>query len=271
MTWLNALPAQPAIGVRFRQRFLLCGEVLGLIEPFLNGMHAQQGRLRVGTSTPWDIDLEAPDGFTYRLDRDGLRVQFSYENVARDRLRAGPQRPTGLPTLDPTEPVPFAELIETTLASADDLLKALAASEAMVDRFGLATTVPMRRAQAPPGVGRFLRSLGSLPGHEPLRASCQIFSRVARREGSDDRVHYNVQSSEDGDDIELLLEFQRYFEPAIRLKHPATMSDLAQFTREAVAHFEHFGSGAERKPERHLRRGVLRSKPTSSGSAQRDS
>ena len=134
MSWLNALPAQPAISVRFRQRFLLVGEVLGLVEPFLNGMLAQQGRLRVATSPPWDIDLEGPGGFTYRLRGDGLRVQFSYENLASGRSRMGARTPTGLPTLAPMESIPFAELLETTLASADDLLKALAAREAMVER-----------------------------------------------------------------------------------------------------------------------------------------
>jgi hypothetical protein len=270
MSWLNALPTQPAVSVRFRQRFLLIGEVLGLLEPFLNGLHAEQGRLRVGTSTPWDIDLEAPGGFTYRLRRDGLRVQFSYENVARDRSRIESKRPTGSPSLEPMESIPFAELLQTTVAAADDLMSALAVTETMVDRFGLEATVSMRRAEAPPGVGRFLRSLGSLPGHEPIRASCQILSRVGQRKGSDDRVHYDLQSSDDGDDIELLLDFQRYFEPAIRLKHPFTMRDLAEFIREAVAHFEHFGSGAEVTPEKRLQLGVLESAPVVSGPAQRD-
>lgn len=245
MSWLNALPGQPAISVRFRQRFLLIGEVLGLIEPFLSGPRAHEGRLRVGTSPPWDIDLEAPGGFTYRLRRDGLRVQFSYENLASARSRMAARTPTGLPALAPIEPIPFAALLDTTLASAGDLLKALAAREAMVERFGLEVTVPMRRAQAPLGIGRFLRSLGSLPGYEPIRASCQIFCRVAQRAGSDDGVHYDVQSSEDGDDVELRLDFQRSFAPAVRLKHPATVRDLAEFTGQAVAHFEHFGSGAE--------------------------
>jgi hypothetical protein len=171
----------------------------------------------VGTSPPWDIDLEAPGGFTYRLRRDGLRVQFSYENIASGRSSMGAKIPTGLPTLAPMEPIPFAELLETTLASAGDLLKALAAREAMVDRFGLEVTVPMRRAQAPLGVGRFLRSLGSLPGYEPIRASCQIFCRVAQRAGSEDRVHYDVQSSEDGDDVELRLEFSAL----LRARNPA--------------------------------------------------
>jgi hypothetical protein len=234
MSWLNTLPAQPALSVRFRQRFLLLGEVLGLVEPFLTRLQAQQGRLRVATSTPWDIDVEAPGGFTYRLRRDGLRVQFSHDNVARDRLR-----------VEPNESVPFDELLETTLASANDLLKALAAREAMVDRFGLVATVPMKRAQAPPGVARFLRSLESLPGHEPIRASCQIFSRLGHGEGWDDRVHYDVQTSEEGDEIEILLDFQRYLEPAVMLKHPATTSALAEFIREAVAHFEQFGTGSE--------------------------
>jgi hypothetical protein len=245
MSWLDTLLAQPAVSVRFRQRFLLIGEVLGLLEPFLNGLHAEEGRLRVGTSPPWDIDLEAPEGFTYRLRRDGLRVAFSYDNVARDRSRGGVRSPTNLPADEPLEIVPFAELLKATLASVDDLLKALSAREAMVDRFGLEATIPMSRAQAPPGVGRFLRSLGWLPGYEPVRASCQILSRVAQREGSDDRVHYNLQSSEDGDDLEILLDFQRHLEPPIRLQHPATGEDLARFIAEAVAHFENFGSGAQ--------------------------
>jgi hypothetical protein len=257
MSWLDALPAQPAISVRFRQRFLLIGEVLGLLEPFLNGLHAEQGRLRVGTSPPWDIDLEAPGGFTYRLRRDGLRVAFSYDNVARDRSRAGVRRPTSPPTLEPLEIIPFADLLKATLTSAHDLLRALAAREAMVDRFGLETSIPMSRAQAPPGVGMFLRSLGWLPGYEPIRASCQILSRVAQREGSDDRVHYNLQSSEDGDDLELLLDFQRHLEPAVRLRHPATGKDLARFIEEAVAHFESFGSGADGGSEAHVEASAL--------------
>jgi hypothetical protein len=269
MSWLNALPAQPAISVRFRQRFLLIGEVLGLLEPFLNGPRAQEGRLRVGTSPPWDIDLEAPGGFIYRLRRDGLRVQFSYENIASGRSRMGAKTSTGLTTLSPIESIPFPDLLETTLTSASDLLKALAAREAMVERFGLEVTVPMGRAQAPLGVGRFLRSLGSLPGYEPIRASCQIFCRVAQRAGSDDRVHYDVQSSEDGDDIELRLDFQRSFEPVIRLKDPATVGDLAEFTGQALAHFEHFGSGAEGSLQTHLQCGVLGSEPSGDGGRPR--
>jgi len=257
MSWLDALPAQPAVSVRFRQRFLLIGEVLGLLEPFLNGLHAEQGRLRVGTSPPWDIDLEAPGGFTYRLRRDGLRVAFSYDNVARDRARLGARSPTSLAMIEPKEVIPFSELLRATIASVDDLLEALAAREAMVDRFGLEATIPMSRAQAPPGVGRFLRELGWLPGYEPVRASCQILSRVAQRAGSDDRVHYNLQSSEDGDDLELLLDFQRHLEPPIRLRHPATGKDLARFIEEAVAHFENFGSGAEAGLQGQVQRGAF--------------
>ncbi len=271
MSWLDRLPAQPAVSVRFRQRFLMIGEVLGLLEPFLKGLNAEQGRLRVGTSPPWDIDLESPGGFTYRLRRDGLRVAFSYDNVVRDRSRAGIRNPANLPAVEPFQIIPFADLLKATLASVDDLLRALSAREAMVDRFGLEASIPMSRAQAPPGVGMFLRSLGWLPGYEPIRASCQIFSRVNQREGSDDRVHYNLQSSDDGDDLELLLDFQRHLEPAVRLRHPATAKDLAGFIGEAVAHFEIFGSGIDGGMVADLRPGSLTTERAAPSPARRDS
>jgi hypothetical protein len=240
LAWLDAVPAVPLLGLRWRHGYVVASERMAPLTQFLNKLQEKNRGLGYGNPSPWDTDIQATDGFEFKFHTDTMTIGFSYARAATIH-----HDERGLPELAKPPIRSYRELLEEVLTYTDAIVPLLASRPTAVNRLGVVATVPVRRDQAPPGLAEFLKRLDAVAGPDSISSSCRLLRRLRTEDGYEDRCHHNVRVLQ-GDDphiVELVLDFQRYFDPEVHLDRLKGHAAPHQVAEDALGYFEAFGSG----------------------------
>jgi len=146
------------------------------------------------------------------------------------------------------EQPPFRTYSDILTEVQDRLVKFTSAldlpSQSNLGRIGVVASCRLELTNLPPGISRFITFLGR-PWRESLDEG-RIHLRIplSNHQRGRDRCHHIVSFNRDSDLglLELKLDWQRCFEPSIRVD-ASLEKELSTSTANAVSYFETFGRG----------------------------
>lgn len=178
------------------------------------------------------IRIERPTGVSYDVDQHNIVVAFHYPvSVVQDGRTPA--------FVKVGERQPFTELASDLLETTAEFCGALVKKARKLQRIGIVVNVRLPPDALPPGVEQFLKHLGRPWGKTPQG----VIARITAGLDDDDLCHHQIQWNEEGDVMQLTLDWQRYFRPTREADAKTTQKLTAEAAKDALAYFDRFGEG----------------------------
>jgi len=193
--------------------------------------------------TRWDergdqLHIRNKGAVGFRLDSStGVGVEVNLVNI---NVHPGP---------NPAEPdgVSFSVLLDRLVETLDDVAKCLLTDrERHMNRFGLVAEAQMKRTGVPPGVERWVKSMGAFWPRGVLLFDGQVSAVIEERAGIVERCHHRLSwPADEAEDVSLRLDWQKIYDPSLPLKSTELMAETDRCVKQALKYFERFARGLD--------------------------
>lgn len=223
-SWLDLVPAVPAVGLVFKSWFKSRDALITSLEPLFSDLQEKGQFMRFQDHGPLGLSVETSGGFA---------LQFDLMNVVV--LRPGTD-----------ERVRYSEALDQVVSLLGDVCRHLITGQRDLVRVGVIAEGEIEKDAVPPGVRAWLDRM-SAPFGEFVGATCRLTTKVGAGEGTQDRCHHRIKSPAGDERVtELRLDWQRVFDPMVPLRGRDVVKRVEEHVADALAYFERFAVAKDR-------------------------
>lgn len=221
-SWLDLVPALPAVGLAFEPWFKGRDALVALLEPFFSARTAAGQTFLFYEFGPLGLRVQTSAGYVYQFDLVQIVVAFHGDDQA--------------------EAPHYSKALAALVEEAADLFKHLLPGQRPLTRVGVTASAEVPRDAVPPGIRAWLGRLAAPAELESVQA--RFAAKVATGEGTVDRVlHRFKQGAGPARPLEVEFDWQRYHEPPPEVRGKDVGKRLEEHAEAALRYFETFAAG----------------------------
>jgi hypothetical protein len=240
LSWCDKLASTPSVGFKLDPHHASSDSIIDAIAGILDPLHTgEKPKFSVLQQASFELQFQTEDGFIYAIDPIKTSVAF------RHRMRA---RPTsgGPPIMEMlSKPAPYTSLLRDVSKRLVELTTLVpTAKSRTVRRTGVVSTTSIGQDELPPGIARFIESVGQ-PWQNLLdHYSITVAAEVGKGQAWRDRCIHNIIKSDDPDQLmTLTFDWQRVFTSGYPIQKESLTQNLERCQKAALEYFEDLAEG----------------------------
>ena len=216
----------------------MLASLTSLLDPLVH--NNQRPVFNITRQEQFSVTINLEDGYIYGVEP--AKAFVSFQHLMRPKVVSG-----GLPVMEmSSRSMPYSELLSHVWRLLIDLTLTIPSGpRRSVTRVGVVTTTVVADDDAPPGIRRFVESIGRPWELGTEGFSVQITSVLDRKPKWVDKCIHSVARPEQPDQmLRLSFDWQRTFESGQRLRRDSLESMSRDAQRDALAYFEDLAEGS---------------------------
>lgn len=231
-TWLDAVPALPAIGIQLQLPWAVSLRWANLLAAEID----EWGTAFQVQSGPTNLIVETDDGLRTKLVPNNVIVEGAL------RLRSAEEAGSFYPIIERSEVRPFEQLLDAAAVRTGAVLRVLAAQGPLhVERIGVMASMRFREETLPPGLASIIAHLEKPWNSRLEKCETTLLANLHEQEGTVERCHHHVSfdRTKPGPlSFQVVLDWQRAFDTPVAFSERAVKPEIESAVKKAQAYFE---------------------------------
>jgi hypothetical protein len=240
---MDNLLVTPTIGINYKANFPLAFKYKEILLNAINKSFGEnEFKIQVNKENPIAMIIQMQDGFTFTIDQHNSVVSYNYPIIQK-------RKPGRLPTIESNEIKIYSELLDDakkhikfiwSILNQDDIHK--------INRLGLMAVCNIEKAAIPPGLDQYVKHFNKPWDDELDTIEGSIIANIQKTDTYYEKCHHilkysNSNNVEDESEVNLNLDYQRYFNEVISIPTNKIDDVLNDFIKTSLNYFEKFGQG----------------------------